>query len=314
MRKLDEVTIEIIQKCFSECIFCSSLSSIDSHNQIPFSKIVDIISFCKEKGAHSICISGGEPLLHPDIADVLHYIDNCQLNAVLYTSGNVARVSKRISLISNSLQSNRLKFIVNYPSHDNKIYQQLINSNNFKISDLDNFLQLLMAFNIDVEVHLVPNRLNIDNLYATLLHLKNLGIKKASLLRMVYQGRAKLNRDELFINDTRALGDVINKIISELCNNNFSVRLGVPFKKHTTQKIDCLAGVNKLIFRYDGVVFPCEAFKEAPDNEHYKLGDIYLDNLNDIWDNVKVHKEIETLKSNALFKHESCPAQLLYSI
>jgi molybdenum cofactor biosynthesis enzyme MoaA len=37
-RTLDEITVEVIQKCNSNCVFCSSLSTPNSINEISLNK------------------------------------------------------------------------------------------------------------------------------------------------------------------------------------------------------------------------------------------------------------------------------------
>lgn len=61
MRQLKEVSVEITQKCNSSCIFCSSLADASCSNEIPLHKLMEIVDFCREKGAKNINISGGEP-------------------------------------------------------------------------------------------------------------------------------------------------------------------------------------------------------------------------------------------------------------
>ncbi len=57
----------------------------------------------------------------------------------------------------------------------------------------------------------MPNELNLDSIYETSDHLKQLGIKQVSLLRLVPQGRAESNRSTLIINNEALLGEIIQK-------------------------------------------------------------------------------------------------------
>ena len=310
-RILKEVTIELIQQCSSNCIFCSSNSNNNSDNEIPIEKVYEVLDFCKAKGAKVINFSGGEPLLYSDLIKVIEYCSSIDLNVVIYTSGNVN--STIISLIlENSVIFKKVKFIFNYTSVDNLIYQKLINTENFSIEKLNFFIKSLLKQNISVEAHIVPNKINISTLYSTAEYLKSIKVPKVSFLRLVKQGRAETNQDKLFV-ENHLLNNEIGRIKNELSDYHFIIRGGVPFSNLLKYKCECFAGISKLIFRYDGIVFPCEAFKEAPTNQNYILGSIYNNSLESIWNNHPVHNKLSLLKDSSNSIGEPCPAQILYS-
>ena len=309
-RLLKEVTIEILQRCNSNCIFCSSNSTVFSKNEIMLNKIIEIVDFCKVKGAKTVNISGGEPLIHKNIFDIINYCLSQGLECVIYTSGNVANKTL-IDLTHKVIDYRKMKLIFNYSSSKNEVYQQLIGSTNFNIENLNMALNVVIDKGINTEVHIVPNKINILYLYETVNYLKSIKVKKVSFLRLVNQGRAKDNFNILSVSHER-LKYEINRIIEDFSDSNITIRGGVPFSSLLKNKCECFAGINKLIFRYDGKVFPCEAFKEAPLNDLYVLGSIYTDSLDSIWENHPVHKKLGLLKKRASLVNEPCPAQLLY--
>jgi pyrroloquinoline quinone biosynthesis protein E len=314
MRTLKEVTVEVIQKCNSSCIFCSSLSHPFAQNEIPLGKLVDIFKFAKEKGAVTINLSGGEPLLRKDIAKIIELLSEMELKTNLYTSGNIHNTKIVDEILQKNIPTDKLTFIFNYPAYNNDTYQYLIDSKEMNITTLDNAIRMIVQKGYPVETHIIPHALNIDDLYDSILHLKRLSVTRVSLLRIVYQGRAEFNKQKLFLTPGKmvVLEETIQKIKSELCDASFTLRVGIPFKSLVRQKCECFAGFAKLIFRYDGIVFPCEAFKEAPQNNQYILGNIYTDSLDHIWENHPVHNRLRLLKKAAAKAEEDCPAQLLY--
>lgn len=65
---------EIIQKCPNNCIFCSSNSDFQKNNIIDFQTIKRTIDFFMANGGiKEISLSGGEPLLHPNIMQIISY-------------------------------------------------------------------------------------------------------------------------------------------------------------------------------------------------------------------------------------------------
>lgn len=309
-RQLKEVTIEVIKQCNSNCIFCSSLSTSSSAAEIPLQKVIEIIDFCKKKRAKSISISGGEPLLYANLSDVIRYCSQNAINTTIYTSGNVYK-NEWNAILKSNLDKEKVKFIFNYPSVQNDIYQKLIHSKKFDIDMLNSKIKDLVRKGFLVEVHTVPNKANLHSLFDTAAYLKSICVNKVSFLRLVMQGRAAQNQNLLFV-DSSAISSEISKIKKQLSSESFTIRGGVPFSNLLKEKCECFAGISKLIFRYDGVVFPCEAFKEAPSNEEFQLGSIYLNSLDSIWNNHPVHQKLKLLKQDAFSKLESCPAQILY--
>jgi radical SAM protein with 4Fe4S-binding SPASM domain len=274
---------------------------------------MEIVDFCREKGAKNINISGGEPLLHDHLHELICHIRSLDISATIYTSGNIHDNRLLLQVIEGASNKD-LHFIFNYPSADLETFQHLVASRVFNPSEIDSRISLLLSRGFDVETHIVPNALNIGNLHETISHLKTIGVKKVSLLRLVLQGRAQQNRGKLSIHlDNKKLSELFTKIADEYCDSDFSLRLGVPFRQYSSSNCECLAGTSKLIFRYDGTVFPCEAFKESPTNTDFILGNVYTDSLATIWDNCSVHRNLSLLRKASSEQLESCPAQLLHS-
>ena len=93
---LKDLCFEIIEKCPNECLFCSSKSCIDGKNKISledFKRVIDY--FMNNGGIEELSLSGGEPLLHPDIFEIIKYAKEYGIRVVLFTSG--IKLSEEIS-------------------------------------------------------------------------------------------------------------------------------------------------------------------------------------------------------------------------
>ena len=83
-----DLCIEIIDKCPNECLFCSSKSCINKYNVITleeYKKVIDY--FLCNGGIKELSLSGGEPLLHPNIYEMIMYAKEKNIKVVLFTSG-----------------------------------------------------------------------------------------------------------------------------------------------------------------------------------------------------------------------------------
>lgn len=93
---IKDLCFEIIEKCPNNCLFCSSNSSILKSRIIELDKFKKTIDFLFDKyGIEEISLSGGEPLLHPDLFTMIKYCKDKDIRVVLFTSGIKRR--KKIS-------------------------------------------------------------------------------------------------------------------------------------------------------------------------------------------------------------------------
>lgn len=315
MRRLEEVTVEVIQKCNLNCIFCSSFSTIKSENEIPLDLLINISKFAKEKGAVGINISGGEPLLKNDLIDYIHFNNMLNLESNIYTSGTVNCEKLLGGVEDYGIDKNLIKFIFNYQSSNPEVFNRIVGTNTFNVENINNNIKLILSRGYKVEAHIVPNKINLPNIEKTVSFLRDVGVNRVSFLRLVLQGRAKYNKESLQLDEKTDLINFLNFIKTKYSDNNFSVRLGTPFSRRNeiNGKTFCAAGFCKLIIRYDGVVFPCEAFKEAFNNHLYVLGNIFQEKLETIWNNHYALSNIKRLSKYSTLANEICPAQLLYS-
>ena len=84
---LKEISVEILRKCPNNCLHCSSKSNINCNEQISFEKFIEVVDSAKALDVQTICFSGGEPFIHPDIVRMIDYVHSKGLQTYIYTSG-----------------------------------------------------------------------------------------------------------------------------------------------------------------------------------------------------------------------------------
>lgn len=307
--KLKELTLEIIQRCPNSCLHCSSLSSERSSNLIDIQAIKNACTEAKELGIGNICLSGGEPLLHPDIKEIVSFItDNLGLKVSLYTTGICDQGSFSATRSWDVFSKERTKLIFGFHS----IYEQVHNAITRREFSFDLTLKSIKSAINDgynVEVHLVPNKINLSTLRETVEALHLMGVRKISFLRLVPQGFASVNAQllEMGAKELEKLASISSEIKDKYGD---SLRFGIPFSGMLNDQKNCNAGETKLIVRYDGKILPCEAFKDTKLNDYF-LGDINDDKLEEALNNGQNLGCLNRLKSK-INVNETCPAQLLY--
>jgi len=259
---LKEVSIEIIRKCPNNCVHCSSLSDENCTEILDYAQFVSVVDDAEKLGAKIICLSGGEPFLHPSVIDMVDYIYNKGLDCYVYTSGIIFDISmNRISLDLNLLSKiagKANKLIFNVEAATPETYDEVMGT----VGCFDTMQQSILAANrlsIVTEAHFVPMKLNINEIEATINLCKNLGVSKISFLRLVLHGRAQINEDSIALSNEE-LSNLKDRLDALKEFPDVDIRIGVPLSLNDGCH-KCEAANGKLNIKYDGYVFPCEVFK-----------------------------------------------------
>ena len=89
--------IELTKRCNNHCLYCYMAEGPsgpdcerDRSNEMSTSEVTDTIAkLCKEAPVQSIALSGGEPLLREDLPEILSFIRNKAVSAVIITNGTL---------------------------------------------------------------------------------------------------------------------------------------------------------------------------------------------------------------------------------
>ena len=300
---LSEISIEILQRCPNRCIYCSSHSNPQATHIIPFEIIKNVIDDAKSLGCKTVCLSGGEPFLHPQILDIISYIAKQQLICYVYTSGIYMKDEVYSSLPNEYIEAIRGmvdKVIFNVEADSSALYDQIMGTDVGGFDMMKKSINDCVSSGLVVETHVVPMQVNFKHLRSIFEMCYQLGVSKVSILRLVLQGRAleNLSLVKLSGKDNRE----VTKLIKAL-NESYKgkVRIGLPYSDSNC-RIYCKAASDKINVRYDGNVYPCEVFKD--DLLNAKLGcepdNVWKDSFYDLYQNSPylnvVRKSIEVFK------------------
>lgn len=311
---LSEISIEILQRCPNRCIYCSSHSNPQATHIIPFEIIKKTIDDAKSLGCKTVCLSGGEPFLHPQILDIISYIAKQQLTCYVYTSGIYMKDEVYSSLPNEYIEAIRGmvdKVIFNVEADSSALYDQIMGTDVGGFDLMKKSISDCVSSGLVVETHVVPMQVNFKHLKSIFEMCYQLGVSKVSILRLVLQGRAleNLSLVKLTGEDSREVTKLI-KALNEAYKGK--VRIGLPYSDSNC-RIYCKAASDKINVRYDGNVYPCEVFKD--DLLNAKLGfepdNIWKDSFYDIYQNSSylnvVRRKIEAFKKED--GNETCYGQ-----
>ena len=288
---LREITIEVTQQCPNCCIHCSSLSSLRKTTCLSTEKIIEVIDDAVALGCQIINISGGEPFLHLGLKQIIDHIYKQGLKCYIYTSGIGLVDGKPTAVSSNILKSLKGKvdkYIVNVEAVDEDTYNRVMGTKFGGFEMMKQFVKNAVGLGDIVEAHFVPMKLNYHQIPDVVRMCTELGISRVSFLRFVAQGRGLENRQDILL-DEKGMSKVRSMMDECAKKNTSNIRIGIPFSS-CNNRTNCLTGTDKLVVRYDGNVYPCEAFKN----------EFYCDQVQSPPDNVNQTK-LEYIYSSSCF-------------
>lgn len=269
---LNEISIEILQRCPNRCIYCSSHSNPQAAHVISFEVIKRVIDDAKALGCKTVCLSGGEPFLHPQILEIITYIAKQHLLCYVYTSGIYMNNNAIYSSLPNeyieAIRGMVNKVIFNVEADALKLYDQIMGTDVGGFELMKQSIRDCVSSGLIAEAHVVPMQANFRHLKSIFDMCYQLGVAKVSILRLVLQGRALENLQlvKLSVEDNQEIFKLIRTLQEEYKGK---VRIGLPYSDSSC-RVYCKAATDKINIRYDGNVYPCEVFKD--DLLNAKLG------------------------------------------
>lgn len=312
---LADLTVEINQRCPNRCLFCSSLASTNSQVLLGLETVLSVGREAVALGLTHLNVSGGEPLCHPDIVPIVKGLGNLGLTTGIYTSGLFLDKTDSVKPFEDwdKFSSAKPTLIFGLQSTAPDIHDELAGRKG-AFDQTKRALLAALRLGFEVEVHVVPNKLNLDSIPTTVRDVDRWGVRRISFLRLVLQGYARENSDRLHLTpqEFQALERTAFDLL-QAGGLKAQLRFGIPFASMLSAQKTCNAGENKLIVRYDGKVLPCEAFKDVKhSNDDFVLGDVYANTLVELLARSRSLTSLASLK-NFTCEAESCPAQLLHT-
>jgi len=266
---LDEIKIEITDKCLLKCKHCSTDAKILNKSFHSIEVIKKIANQAIQLKCKNIFISGGEPFLHPGIDEIIRSLTALNVNTRIYTSGIISnRPSSGIpkETLQNLKNSGLNHLVFSLYSSTPSVHDQITNLPNSHAETIKT-IKNSIAIGIKTEIHFVALRALIDELPALFEYLMELGIDKLSVLRFVPQGRGQMGKSDLEPSrlDYIRLRDIINELRAK--QSNMTIRLGSPFNFLCVRPlVPCTTGKDRMIIDPAGFAYPCDALKKIQNN------------------------------------------------
>jgi radical SAM protein with 4Fe4S-binding SPASM domain len=256
---------------------------------IPLMKIKEVVRDFRALGGEVLQISGGEPLLHPDLFEAIRFAKGLGLEVRLYTSGLLGLRAREIrpldaDFIASLKDSGLDRIILNLQGARAETHETITKTpRSFGIC-----LSSIVAcksISLWVGIHFVPMKLNYEEVEQVVDLAERLSVDEVGILRFVPQGRGEFYRGrlEMSAEEMRILGKRILALKARC--KKLRIRTGSPMNflremDQGYQPVQCTAGRSTCNITADGNIVPCPAFKKVAG---FAAGNILEQTLAQVW-------------------------------
>ena len=294
------IPIEIFKKTIEHFMKQGGIQEISISGGEPFlhPDLFEMVRFCKEREIRTVIFTSGIKKAKPLTQEQINYIEkeckerleeieqhepeNARLKA------NVRRYYERMlnrpefsGIAREEMQQLKSlgldKIVFDWQAENEETDSSLMGRKNM-FTYLMNSVIMAKSAGLNIDVHFVLMKPNYKQFPDILEFLELAKIPSISILNFVPQGRGRINREELMLNDEE-LQEFAQIVQNAKQNYSGRIRIGIPLIGGIQHL--CTAGTEKLNIKYDGTVLACPAFKEisAETMEKYgiRLHNIYKD-------------------------------------
>ena len=239
------ILLEITDKCNANCVFCHWRDK----SSLSLEQIKTIINNLKEITIHDIIITGGEPLLHNEIFEILEWLKTSGIECDLCTNGIMIneeiaeKLSKYLSEISISLDTSKPE-----------VYDMLRGTKN-GFDRVINGIKCLNQWGIDVHLTCVVNKENQSEVENIVKLSRSLQIHSISFLGLITEVAKRREETENIALTEDEKCSFMNKI-KELRKKYFDILINTKRMDQCEKEI-CRAGKNILGITSEGKIMGC---------------------------------------------------------
>jgi len=300
-----EVCLEVTDSCPMNCIYCSSINDISPESTMNLREIKRVIDDMSQLGAQILEISGGEPLLHRDLYEIINHARSHKLETRLYTSGislsSSGEMTEITGLVADQLRDSGLvKVIFNLQGATAEAHEEL-NRIPGSFEKIINSITNMKSKDFWVGVHFVAMKPNYQGVAQVVKLCADLDLDEIAILRFVPQGRGLMNREKLELSEPEFI-DLLTSITELRKRFSNRLRIGSPLNfcyilDKDAKPINCAAGVSTCTILPNGDVVPCPAFKQ---NQTYVAGNVKENSFIDIWNKSPIFKHCREFRPEKL--------------
>lgn len=280
-----EIHFEIGNQCLLKCRHCSSLAS-EAGEKMKYSE-QDIVNFLKSiEGKKEVFLTGGEPLLYPNLAKLLEnlQVQIPDLELGLFTTGILKRNEEEMSIsekYAKELAKCGLKvcYLSVYSNEEQEHDWMTRLQGSFEM--LNKSIKYLQSAGIEIRFNSVVTAKNMQFFEKLIKYAESMGVSEVRILKLIRHGRAADCWEELGITEEQYRIVVLNAIKREnKLRITASGAIDILPCRYNYNVFTCPAGKQLIYVTNEGEVFPCASVKRK---EKYRIGNIADADINKKW-------------------------------
>ncbi|ODN30546.1 radical SAM protein [Fervidobacterium thailandense] len=264
------IEYEITTACNYTCAHCYCNAGKKSRVELSTEEIKSVIDQLVEAEAEILDIVGGEPMLRPDLLDILAYGKAKGLQMMMNTNASLA-TKEYVSKIKEVIPELLIGVSLDGPVAE--IHEAVRGKGTFERTyrGIMNFLEA----GFDVTLLFVVNKINYSYIEDMLSLAKELGTG-LYVDRFIPVGRGWLNREKLL--PSREMVEFVARKLEEYQVNGGTVTLYI---EENILGEECTAGKTHASILVDGNVVPCGHFRYNPE---FFMGNVKNERFKEIWE------------------------------
>ncbi|MFA6449202.1 MAG: radical SAM protein [bacterium] len=221
------IEISLGMACNNNCLFCLN---IGPRKFVPFEQIVKEAGECAAAGYNSIGLIGGDPTIYPNIQKLGRELSETGYKHI-HAISNGRRFGE-MEFLDSMIEAGFNRFSVSIHSHLPEVEDRLTQrpgGHEQKIQGLRNLVRRFSegAFRDRIAINIVMNKLNIDNIDATIRFFSEIGVTDMRLLIIRPEGYALENFD-LLVPRLAAIRDRLPAVIRVAHTRKLKVMMDPP--------------------------------------------------------------------------------------
>jgi len=288
-RRLPSIMLEITRHCNLQCKHCYSNSGTKREGELTYEEIKQLIDELAHTGVLNIVITGGEPLLHPHLFDILAQARSKPLSCMVFTNGTliteeVVRQFKELGIVSVAISIDGATAETHNAFRGVKSFNRAVQA-----------IKMLKEAGIPIRANVSVHKSISDEIVDVLRLLKKWGIDEHSIHPISYTGRSEGSD---FTITPEEYEDILKQV------KKYEISCGEAKKRlpYGPELINCGIGLSSLFIKSNGDVSPCPAF---PDE--ISIGNIREVTVAEIWNNSEFLNKVRRMSASENDMCRECP-------
>lgn len=293
---LETVSAEITTACNLHCRHCYQGEHSDNVKMMKMSEIEMMAKKIGELGVLAIVLTGGEPFLYPKLPEIVKIFNEENIRVHIFTNGQCTDEN----IIKKFVGLNVL-FRISLEGHNAKLNDFMRGVGAFQTAFV--FANICQKYHIDIGYSFTVSNRNYMFFDEMLYFAENMGAREIEMSEIL-DIRKDRDLSEFVLNEEQSRKFRVDTLQGFAKSKAFRKGMGLYRPSRNTSHL-CSAGVTNIFVGVDGNIYPCNLFK---DYKRYCAGNIFHDDLLQIWRKSTVFNELRNLNKKDLKDCEKCKA------